>query len=186
MSDGPWKSLPMRPHWKQVAKQAENGAFSPEELSGAVEVALLKHAEELPLEQVWRALVPSDQGVLFRSDLDEEFEALRRDHPGSKLVQTLFTCLRDQGASGSSGREMVESAVADTLDECACDHARAIQEHYYRKCRSPTVPVDRRLAAAHRLCDFQGLASRMVAPSGSSAPPPGPAKRSGIDEGPLL
>ena len=186
MSDGPWKSLPMRPHWKQVAKQAENGAFSPEELSGAVEVALLKDAEELPLEQVWRALVPSDQGVLFSPDLDEEFEALRRDHPGSKLVQTLLTCLRDQEASGSSGREMVESAVADTLDEYARDNSRAIQEHYYRKSRSPTVPVQRRLASALRFCDFQDLVSRVVAPSGSSASSSSPAKRSGLDDGPLL
>ena len=118
MSDGPWKSLPMRPHWKQVAKQAENGAFSPEELSGALEAALLKEAEELPLEAVCRAVVPSDQGVLFRPDLDGEFEALRRERPGSKAVQRFLTCLRDQEASGSSGREMVESAAADTLDEC--------------------------------------------------------------------
>ena len=186
MSDGPWKSLRMRPHWKQVAKQAENGAFSPEELSGALVVALLKEAEELPLEAVCRAVVPSDQSVLFRPDLDGEFEELRRDHTGSKVVQTLLTCLRDREASGSSGRDMVESAVADTLDECARDHSRAIQEHYYRKRRSPTVPVDRRLAAAHRLCDFQGLASRMVAPSGSAASSSSPAKRSGLDDGPLL
>lgn len=186
MSDGPWKSLPMRPHWKQVAKQAENGAFSPEELSGAVDTALLKDAEELPLERVWRVLVPSDQGILFRPDLDEELESIRRDHPGSKLVQTLLTCLRDQEASGSSGREMVESAVADTLYEWVCDQGRAIQEHYYRRCRSPKIPVDGRLAAARRLCDFRGLASRMVAPSDSSVPSHGPAKRSGLDEGPRL
>ena len=186
MSDGPWKSLPMRPHWKQVAKQAENGAFSPEELSGALEAALLKEAEELPLEAACRAVVPSDQGVLFRPDLDGEFEALRRERPGSKVVQRFLTCLRDQEASGSSGREMVESAAADTLDECARDYSRAIQEHYYSKSRSPTVPVHRRLASAHRLCDFHGLASRIVAPSGSSASSSSPAKRSGLDDGPQL
>ena len=36
MSDGPWKSLPMRPHWKQVAKRAETGAFSADELCGTM------------------------------------------------------------------------------------------------------------------------------------------------------
>ena len=184
MSDGPWKSLRMRPHWKRVAKQAENGAFSPEEVSGALEAALLKEA--VPLKEVCRAVVPSDQGVLFRPDLGGEFGALWRDHTGSKVVQALLTCLRDQEANGSSGREMVESAVADALDECARDHSRAMVEHYYRKSRSPTVPVQRRLASALRLCDFQGLASRMVAPSGSSASSPGPAKLSGLDDGPLL
>ena len=186
MSDGPWKSLRLRPHWKQVAKQAENGAFSPEELSGALEVALLKEAEELPLEAVCRAVVPSDQGDFFRPDLDGEFEVLRRDHPGSKLVQTLLTCLRDQEADGLSGREMVDTAVADALDECARDNSRSIQEHYYRKRPSSTVPVDRRLAAAHRLCNFQGVASQMVAPSSSAVPSASLAKRPGLDDGPLL
>ncbi len=188
MSDGPWKSLPMRPHWKQVAKQAENEAFSIEELSGTLEVALSKEAEELPLDAVCRAVLPSDQGVLFRPDLDGEFEALLRDHPGLKGVQTLVTYLRNQEAHGSSGREMVESAVADTLEECALDHSRAIQEHYHRKRPSSTVPVNvnRRLDDARSRCDFPGLASRLVAPSGSSASSPGPAKRSGLDDGPLM
>ena len=176
----------MRPHWKQVAKQAENGAFSPEELSEALEAALQKEAEALPLEAVCRVVVPDDQGVLFKPELNGELEALQRGHPGSKVVQTLVTCLLDEESSGSSGSELVEAAVAETLDECTRDHSRAIQEHYYRKSRSPTVPVDRRLASAHRLCDFQGLASRMVAPTGSSASSPSPVKRSGLDDGPQL
>ena len=117
MSDGPWKSLPMRPHWKQVAKQAENEAFSLEELSKALFVALLKEAEELPLDAVWRAVMPNDQGDLFGPDLDRKIKALERDHAGSKLVQKLLNCLRYQKAMGSSGREMAVSAVADTLDE---------------------------------------------------------------------
>lgn len=185
MSDGPWKSLPLRPHWKRVAKHAENGAFSPEELCGTMGAALSKDAEELPLDEV-RALVPGNQGVLFRPDLEGEFEALQRDHPGSKLVQTFLTCLRDREASGLSGREMLESALADTLDEHARDHSRAIQEHYHRKTRSRTVPVQRRLASALRLCDFRDLASRIVSPSGFPASSSSPAKRSGLDEGPLL
>lgn len=186
MSDGPWKSLPMRQHWKRVARQAENGAFSPEELSEALDVALSKEAEELPLEAVCHVVVPNDQGVLFGPDLDGEFEAIGRDHPGSKVVQTFLTCLREQEARGSSGREMVVSAAADTLAECARDNSRSIQEHYYRKSRAPTVAVHRRLASAHHLCDFRGLASRLAAPSGSSVSSPRPARRSGLDDGPPL
>ena len=186
MSDGPWKSLPLQRHWKQVAKQAENGAFSPEDLSGTLQGALLKDAKALPLEATLRAVVPNDQGLLFKPDLYGELEELRRDHPGSKVVQTFLSCLQDQAVSGSSGREMVESAVAGMFYECARDQSRAIQEHYYRRSRSPTVPVDRRLASALRLSDFQGLASRIVALIGSSASSPGPARRSGLDDGPQL
>jgi len=179
MSDGPWRSLPLRQHWKQVARQAEIRASSPEELSGALETALQKEAAALPLEAVCRAVVPDGQGSLFKPDLNGELEALQRGHPGSKVVQTLVTCLLDEESSGSSGSELVESAVADMLDEYARDYARAIAEHYYRKSRSPTIPVDRRLASAHRLCDFRRLASRLVAPPGSSASSPGPVKTLG-------
>lgn len=176
----------MRRHWKQVAKQAEKRAFSAEELSGALEAALQEEAKTLPVEAVCRAAAPNGQGVLFTPDLSVELEALRREQPGSKAVQTFVTCLLDEESSGSSGSEMVEAAVAETLDECARDHSRAIQEHYYRKSRSPTVDVGHRLASAHGLCDFHGLASRMVAPTGSSASSPSPAKRSGLDDGPQL
>ena len=104
MSDGPWRSLPLRPHWKQVAKQAEIGASSLEEICGALEAALQKEAEALPLEAVRRVVVPGGQGVLFKPDLNGELEALQREHPGSKIVQTLFAlaCLTRQ-SSGSSG-----------------------------------------------------------------------------------
>lgn len=90
MSDGPWKSLRMRPHWKRVAKQAENGAFSPEEVSETLEAALLKEA--VPLEEVCRAVVPSGQGVLFKPDLDGEFGALWRDHTANVASRPPSAC----------------------------------------------------------------------------------------------
>ena len=186
MSDGPWKSLPLRRHWKQVAKQAENGAFSPRELSETLEVALWKDTKELPLDEVFRALVPDEQGVLFRPDSTGELEALRRDHPGSKGAQTFLTYLLDGEASGSSGHEMLESALADTLDECARDNSRAIEEHFYRRSGAPNVPVRRRLESAQRLCDFHALASQMLAHSNSSGSSPSPSRQSGLDDGPLL
>ena len=186
MSDGPWKSLPMRPHWKQVARRAETGAFSQDELSDAFQAALLKDAEDLPVEAVCRAVIPEDQGVLFRPDLNRLFEDLRRDHPGSKPVDTLVASLRDPESVESSATEMVISAVADTLHEVARDHSRAVAEHYYRKNGSSTVPVDRRLTAALGMCDFRNLASRVIAGPDSSGASSGPSKRAGLDDGPLL
>ena len=87
MSDGPWKSLPLPPHWKRVAEQAENGSFSPDEVSRAMDAALSKDARELPLERVRRAL---SSGVLFGLGPDEKFESIRQDYPGSKLLQALL------------------------------------------------------------------------------------------------
>lgn len=176
----------MRPHWRQVARRAEIGAFSQDELSDAFQAALLKDAEDLPVEAVCRAMIPEDQGVLFQPDLNRLFEDLRRDHPGSKPVDTLVTSLRDPESVELSATEMVVLAVADTLHEVAHDYSRAVAEHYYRKSGSSQAPVDRRLTTALRMCDFQDLASRVVAGSGSSGSSSGPAKRSGLDDGPLL
>lgn len=186
MSDGPWKSLPMRPHWKQVARRAESGASSQDELFDAFQAALLKDAEELPVEAVRRAVGPEDQGALFPPDLSTLLDALGRDHPGSKPVDTLVTSIRDPDSVKSSPTEMVVSAVADTLVEIARDHTRAVAEHYHRKSRSSKVPIDRRLTTVLGMCDFRELASRVVAQSGTSGSSPGPAKRSGLDDGPLL
>ncbi|MCY4572758.1 MAG: hypothetical protein OXF01_08135 [Gemmatimonadetes bacterium] len=186
MSDGPWKSLPMRRHWKQVAKQAETGAFSADELSGAMEAAVREDGKELPIEALRRAVGSDDQRVLFIPDLSGQLETLRADQPGSKFVETFFTCLLDAQARGLSGREMMKRAAANAFDEYTRDQSRSVEEHYYRSSRDPKVPVNDRLAAARRLCDFDSLAARMVAPSGSSPSPPSTVKRAGLDEGPLL
>src|ERR1700690_3372398 len=48
MSDGPHRSLPMRPWWKQVALRADKSAFSVPECADALAVALEREfAEEL-------------------------------------------------------------------------------------------------------------------------------------------
>ena len=110
MSDGPWKSLPLRSHWKQVAKRLESDAFTLEERRDHLKATLGKEAGELPLEEVLRTVMPNGQGHLFGPDLTEVVEA-RRDHPGSQSAQTFLTCLSDQKGSPASGRDIVESAA---------------------------------------------------------------------------
>lgn len=185
MSDGPWKSLPLRRHWKQVAKHAETRAFSPAELVEPLETALRREARELPLDALRRAVAPGAQGLLFGHDMDAELDGILRDHPGVNVVHTFVACLRNEPANGSSGKEVLRSALVGTLDECARDHSRAIAEHYFRKCRGTMIPVDRRLQDAQRSCDIEALASRLLGPSGQSASHLR-AKRSGLDDGPLL
>ena len=186
MSDGPWRSLPMQRHWKQVAKQAENIAFSPEELSESLKAALQKEIRDLPFEAVVRKVVPNGQGVLFSPDVTGEIEALQRDFPDSKAAQTFLAYVLDGVASGPPNPEWLESALADTLDECAFDNSRSIEEHFLRDSRSPETPIHLRLESARHQFDFLALASQMLAPSSYSGQSLGPAKRSGLDDGPLL
>ena len=76
MSDGPWKSLPLGPHWKRVAKRLETDVFTLAERREALESTLEKEAEVLPLKAVLR-MVPNGQGHLF--GLSEMIEVPRRD-----------------------------------------------------------------------------------------------------------
>ena len=186
MSDGPWKSLPLGKHWKQFAKRLENRAFSPEEVTEALDAALLREARELPLKAVMRIVAPNGQGTLFAPDLAKAIEALRQEHPGSKTAQTFLTYLSQQDASASSGRDIVKSAVAGTIRECLHDNSRSTQEHYLRRTRFPWGRVSGRFTEACRAVDVRGLASRIVDDSGSPAPARGPVKRDGLDEGPQL
>ena len=186
MSDGPWKSLPLGKHWKQFAKRLEIRAFSPEEVTEALEAALLKEARELPLKAIMRLLAPNGQGTLFAPDLAMAIEALRQEHPGSKNVQTFLTYLSQQDGSASSGRDIVVSAVADTVRECLHDNSRSTQEHYLRKTRFPWGRVNGRFTEACRAVDVRGLASRIVDEARSPARARSPIKRDGLDEGPQL
>ena len=182
MSDGPWKSLPLRPQWKEVAKRAENGVFTLEERREAGEAALTKEADELPLKAVFRTV--DGHGGLF--GLAETVETLLQDHPGSKSVHTFLTCLSDLEADPSSGRDIMESAVADMLDECLLDNWRSIEEHYLRRDPILWERVEPRFNAVRESIDTRGLACRIVADSGSSGQAHRPPKRSGLDEGPQL
>ncbi len=183
MSDGPWKSLPLGPHWKRVAKRLETDVFTLAERREALESTLEKEAEVLPLKAVLR-MVPNGQGHLF--GLSETIEVLRPDHPGSKIVQTFLTYMSATETDAASGRGLVESAVADALNECLLENSRSIEEHYIRKKQATWGPVEARFSAVREAIDIRGLASRIVADSGSSVRTRHPPKRSGLDEGPQL
>ncbi|MXX65555.1 MAG: hypothetical protein F4Z40_00725 [Chloroflexi bacterium] len=186
MSDGPWKSLPLRNHWKQVAKRAEKSAFSSTETSEHLEFAIRKEAAELPIRTLVRSLVPNGQMALIEPDIDAVVNRLMQSHPGSKIVQTLAGHLELGHARGLANPDTLETALAQTLEEHARDNARAIEEHYFRKSRSPSVPVGVRLELARRNCDYEGMAKEMIARSDASDVIAHPRQRSGIDEGPSL
>ena len=183
MSDGPWRSPPLGPHWKQVATRLETDAFTLAERREALEAALLQAAEGLPLNAIL-GMVPNGQGHLF--GLSEMIEALRRDHPGSKIVQTLLTYVDATENGAPLGRGVVESAVADTLNGCLLETSRSFEEHYIRKKQASWGPVEARSEAVREAVDIRRLASRIVADSGAPARVRRPPKRSGLDEGPQL
>ncbi len=56
MSDGPHRSLPLRPHWKTLARRAAKAAHSPDEVAEALPFALKRELLQAPLNQIREVL----------------------------------------------------------------------------------------------------------------------------------
>src|SRR5437879_3390378 len=76
MSDGPHRSLPMRPAWKRVAECGDNRAFAPEEVAQALIPALEQDCRDEMTPQFIDTFCGVYQSI-FKDQLATELEALR-------------------------------------------------------------------------------------------------------------
>ena len=121
MSDGPHRSLPMRPGWKKVAEFADNEAFAAEDVCEAVVEAV---------EKDWRkdvspGFLASIRDVLsgttlFSEDTIRSLEDLRQTTSGSVLGNTLLDHLTCAVSEGKSGDAALQEAMTNTsIDQSA-------------------------------------------------------------------
>ena len=164
MSDGPYKTLPMRPQWKALAKRAYIPAFSPEEVSEALPPALRRdwsaEVSEPFLRDVARALIGGEQGSLFPA-----LDAL---------------------ADGFRGTPALEQAIEIALEARGLSVFRQIEEHFHREVS------DRRAADLRRRLE-QSLVgqplrelARDLAKGAPGPKPVGLSKQGGLDDGVTL
>lgn len=189
MSDGPYKSLPHKPHWKKVAMQAERAAFAPDQVCAQIQDALLRELQDSPIDAV-RNILQADPQQIFFSDHAEAstvaLEQLRTQYPGSAtnifLIEAAIAVTHD----GLAGDVACKKAVEAASDAVARSHARSIEEHYLRHA-SPrqTQYVRLRLNQALGLCDHTTVANTFLVPAVSSWKTR-PTKHKDVDEGPLL
>lgn len=185
MSDGPHRSLPMRPHWKIAAQWAANLAHSAEEVSGAFAHALKKDILEAPIAAV-KDILTSE--TLFPEMRIERLEELRARHPRSAAANSLIDCAIETAASGLTGEAGAAAAVSSALEDMARAPVRSIDEHYQRKAgATASRNVRTRLDEAVGKLDSSGIARELLAP----ARPPSRRsvelpRQTGLDEGPAL
>lgn len=185
MSDGPHRSLPMRPHWKIAAQWAANLAHSAEEVSGALAHALKKDILEAPITAV-RDIMTSD--TLFPEMRIERLEELRARHPRSAAANSLIDCAIETAASGITGEAGAAVAVSSALEEMARPPVRSIDEHYQREAGArASRNVRTRLYAAVANLDCSSIARELLAPTHpSSRRSLELPRQTGLDEGPAL
>lgn len=182
MSDGPYRTLKMRPHWKRVAQRAYQTAFDNQDVIESICPAL---------ERDWWWEVPNDfmkelRSVCARNApalLGDELDRLKRVASGrGTLCVVLAQCIVDTLAQGKNGDEAVREAVKQTLHDRLVRNARQMEEHFLREgAQRRAAEVRFRIATAITRVIIDVLADKLVnQPASGKAVPP---KHQGLDDG---
>jgi hypothetical protein len=188
MSDGPHKTLPRRPKWREVAEAADKAAFSINDIVPRVIEAL---AEEFRLEiadgviETLKNLLGGDQGQLFVESQLAELRAIRGGLAASPLSVELVGNLEVALHEGHAGIEALTEAASNTLTERAFGTGRQMEEHYYRETgdEGRSVDVRTRVETAIETAAIRDLARGLV--TGEPADTlPAKQRHDGLDDGP--
>ena len=136
MSDGPHRSLKMRPAWKKVAEFADNRSFTREEVGNAVTSAFSDdwRADVAPnVAKCICEILGDRKDSLFDDQKVMQLEALRPLTVGHELSQIFLDCAIQQAISGEPSADAPVDAAADALDIWGARSGRHIEEHYYRE-----------------------------------------------------
>ena len=182
MSDGPHKSLPMRPGWKKVAEYASKEAFTSNDVCDAIIAAI----EQDYHKDISPDFVASIQDVigsdtLFSGDSIHALEDLRQSVAGCAMGNALLDHVIFVVSDGKSGDAALQEAVTRTLTDWAARCARQVEEHYLRKSGTENAQnVRSRMEAAIQNAPFTALANRLLDPVSR---PARLVKHDGLDDG---
>ena len=183
MSDGPHRSLPMRPAWRRVAHWADRQAFAPEEVSEALSLAVEQDCrQELRPEFLADLRRVVEEPSLFHDGTNSRLDALK-PNAGAGLERAVIDRLCFLTESEVAGLATLQAAVAMAAQDCANRRARQIEEHLLRRTSSSRARnACVRLQAAKDATNFTSLAARLfgIAPNPRAA---APAIHTGLDDG---
>ena len=186
MSDGPYRSLPMSPKWKQAAKRAYLSSFSTREISEALQQAAERDCRaELSaslVSKVTALIIGPDEPGLFRDLPTADLNALHRDCSSSMehgLVNNAIDALRD----GHRGQAALQRAAEATVSDRLLAGSRQIEEHMCRQAPDHQARSTRsRLEEANGGVDVSGVA-RMLLRASDAPARTSTVVYSGIDDG---
>lgn len=187
MSDGPHRSLPLRKHWKTLAERAAKEAYPVNEVGEAFAHALKKEFLEAPLAEICQILDGKGQVSFFSDTQIDRLEELRGSCRGSSAGNTLIDCAIDTLNAGITGKPASIIVLRDALAGYSLNASRSIEEHYLREAGSKDATfVRNRLGAAYQQCNFDNIASEMLAGSAGHSMRMSLPRNLGIDAGPPL
>lgn len=187
MSDGPHKSLPMRPWWKEVAKRADMNAWSVEQVSDAVCAAVSGDYKREVTGEFMTALDEvigaSRQTSLFAEQGAEQLKALRALSAPGSFSESITDYAELALGNGLVGDRVLQKAFGERGGECA----RQVEEHYKLKAgAAEATRVRGRLERGLRSSDFAALAKNLLGAGSNDTEKRANKKDGGLDAGPVL
>jgi hypothetical protein len=175
----------MRPAWKRVAECADNRAFEPDEIRGAIIPALEQDCRReispeflTRLRRICRDQVES----LFKGDIQPSLVELKGT-AGSGMERTVLNHAIQAAAKGTTGERIAEKAMTQALTDRAARGARQVEEHYLRKSTLPRAHnVRGRIEEGINGADMNSIARRVLNGKGEKSAAK-PSKRQGLDDG---
>lgn len=162
MSDGPYKSLPMKPRWRHAAKCAYKEAFSQDEIVESVIRA--SHADwraevrHALVTSVSAVVAPLGQQALFADQILADLTTLRGGC-ASPLEASFVRNAIDAVATGRIGADAVQFAAEEALSDRLLCNYRQVEEHVRRDDSIRNAELVRnRFESAHGRIDLAGLA----------------------------
>lgn len=135
MSDGPHKSLPLRPGYQRVAAWAFKPAFSINQVGEAAEAALLRDVaiEVVPMVKSLLAVVDGQDLLSLASSIHDQLDRLRVDPAIDTLAANAIEGAQMALREGYGGLVALEKGLASALAERLAAAGRAMEEHYLVK-----------------------------------------------------
>lgn len=183
MSDGPHKSLPMRPGWKKVAEYASKEAFTSDDVCDALIAALEQdYRKDISPNFVASIRDVLGSGTLFSGDSLHALEDFRQSVAGCVMGNALLDHVIFVVSNGKSGDAALQEAFKRTLTDYSARCARQVEEHYLRKSNAENARnIRSRMEAAIQKAPFTPLVNRSLDPV--SKPAVRLAKHDGLDDG---
>jgi hypothetical protein len=185
MSDGPHRSLPMRPAWKKAAERADKPAYSFQEVGQAIsEAAASDWRAEVPDSCVRRLdeILGDRQLHLLEDSRVAQFAAVRRSLEGAGgLGGVLVDCAEQVAARGKFGEEALREAVSEALSDRVSRSAKQMEEHYHRTSIERGVNMRGRLAEAVQKISYDALTHHALRVG--DRPVQRSKKQAGLDDG---
>lgn len=136
MSDGPHRSLPLRPRWKRVAECADKDVFSEDTarqwLDAAIHADFSAEVSDQLIKGLRAIFCDSDQASFLPVPCDD-VENLRLLTNGTPLASLVVDCAVAVASAGQVGEAALDVALTDAVQELVERNRRGMEEHYRRE-----------------------------------------------------